>query len=154
MFFVFWDSDVQCIYVMNILCTFHISVSWVWYRSILFSFPYLIQPLSFWGISELEMINLAYYVKLLPFLASGLFFIQILINFTWYIESFVLISAKIYTVRLASQRTNSSEDSLKEQFFFMDPIKRLIQNSLKIIKSEKLEGKMSKMLRLRQQENW
>ena len=30
MFFVFWDSDVRCIY-MNIQCTFHISVSWVWY---------------------------------------------------------------------------------------------------------------------------
>ena len=24
MFFVFWDSYVLCIYVMNILCTFHI----------------------------------------------------------------------------------------------------------------------------------
>ena len=30
-FFVFWDSYVLCIYVMNILCTFRISVSWVWY---------------------------------------------------------------------------------------------------------------------------
>ena len=30
-FFVFRDSYVLCIYVMNILCTFHISVSWVWY---------------------------------------------------------------------------------------------------------------------------
>ena len=30
-FFVFRDSNVLCIYVMNILCTFHISVSWVWY---------------------------------------------------------------------------------------------------------------------------
>ena len=30
-FFVFRDSSVLCIYVMNILCTFHISVSWVWY---------------------------------------------------------------------------------------------------------------------------
>ena len=28
-FFVFRDSYVLCIYVMNILCTFHISVSWV-----------------------------------------------------------------------------------------------------------------------------
>ena len=27
MFFVFQDSYVLCIYVMNILCTFHISVS-------------------------------------------------------------------------------------------------------------------------------
>ena len=27
MFFVFRDSYVQCIYVMNILCTFHISLS-------------------------------------------------------------------------------------------------------------------------------
>ena len=27
MFFVFWDSYVLCIYVMNILYTFHISVS-------------------------------------------------------------------------------------------------------------------------------
>ena len=32
-FFVFRDSYVLCIYVMNILCTFHISVSWVWYTS-------------------------------------------------------------------------------------------------------------------------
>ena len=31
MFFVFRDSYVLCIYVMNILCMFHISVSWVWY---------------------------------------------------------------------------------------------------------------------------
>ena len=31
-FFVFRDSYVLCIYVMNILCTFHISVSWVWYN--------------------------------------------------------------------------------------------------------------------------
>ena len=31
-FFVCQDSYVTCIYVMNILCTFHISVSWVWYR--------------------------------------------------------------------------------------------------------------------------
>ena len=31
-FFVFWDSYILCIYVMNILCTFHISVSWVWYK--------------------------------------------------------------------------------------------------------------------------
>ena len=30
-FFVFKDSYVLCVYVMNILCTFHISVSWVWY---------------------------------------------------------------------------------------------------------------------------
>ena len=30
-FFVFRDSCVLCIYVMNILCTFPISVSWVWY---------------------------------------------------------------------------------------------------------------------------
>ena len=30
-FFVFRDSYVLCIYVMNILCTFHISVSWVCY---------------------------------------------------------------------------------------------------------------------------
>ena len=30
-FFVFLDSYVLCIYVMNILCTFHISVSWVCY---------------------------------------------------------------------------------------------------------------------------
>ena len=29
--FVFRDSDVLCIYVMNILCTFHVSVSRVWY---------------------------------------------------------------------------------------------------------------------------
>ena len=32
-FFVFWDSYVLCIYVMNILCTFHISVSRVWYTT-------------------------------------------------------------------------------------------------------------------------
>ena len=32
-FFVFRDSYVLCIYVMNILCTFHISVSWVCYSS-------------------------------------------------------------------------------------------------------------------------
>ena len=31
-FFVFRDSYVLCIYVTNILCTFHISVSWEWYR--------------------------------------------------------------------------------------------------------------------------
>ena len=31
-FFGFRDSYVLCIYVMNILCTFHISVSWVWYN--------------------------------------------------------------------------------------------------------------------------
>ena len=31
MFFVFRDSYVLCIYVMNILCTFRIAVSWVWY---------------------------------------------------------------------------------------------------------------------------
>ena len=30
-FFMFPDSYVVCIYVMNILCTFHVSVSWVWY---------------------------------------------------------------------------------------------------------------------------
>ena len=30
-FFVFRDSYVLFIYVMNILCTFHISASWVWY---------------------------------------------------------------------------------------------------------------------------
>ena len=30
-FFVFWDSYVLCIYAMNILCKFRISVSWVWY---------------------------------------------------------------------------------------------------------------------------
>ena len=30
-FFVFLDSNVQCIYVMIILCTFHISIWWVWY---------------------------------------------------------------------------------------------------------------------------
>ena len=29
---MFRDSYVLCIYVMNILCTFHISVSWIWYR--------------------------------------------------------------------------------------------------------------------------
>ena len=29
-FFVFRDSYVLCIYVMNILYTFHVSVSWVW----------------------------------------------------------------------------------------------------------------------------
>ena len=29
---VFRDSYVLCICVMNILCTFHISVSWVYYR--------------------------------------------------------------------------------------------------------------------------
>ena len=32
LFFVFRDSYVLCIYVTNILCTFHISVSWLWYR--------------------------------------------------------------------------------------------------------------------------
>ena len=32
-FFVFRDSYVLCIYVMNILCTFHISVSWVCYMT-------------------------------------------------------------------------------------------------------------------------
>ena len=32
-FFVFRDSYVLCIYVMNILCTFHISVSWGLYTS-------------------------------------------------------------------------------------------------------------------------
>ena len=32
-FFAFRDSYVLCIYVMNILCTFHISVSWVWYST-------------------------------------------------------------------------------------------------------------------------
>ena len=31
MFFVFLDPYILCIYVMNILSTFHISVSWVWY---------------------------------------------------------------------------------------------------------------------------
>ena len=31
-FFVFQDSYVLCIYVMNSLCTFRISVSWLWYR--------------------------------------------------------------------------------------------------------------------------
>ena len=30
-FFVFRDSYVLCIYVRNILCTFRISISWVWY---------------------------------------------------------------------------------------------------------------------------
>ena len=30
-FFVFRDSYIVCIYVMNIICTFRISVSWVWY---------------------------------------------------------------------------------------------------------------------------
>ena len=33
-FFVFRDSYVLCNYVMNILCTFHISVSWVWCTNI------------------------------------------------------------------------------------------------------------------------
>ena len=32
-FFVFRDSYVLCLYVMNLLCMFHISVSWVWYIS-------------------------------------------------------------------------------------------------------------------------
>ena len=30
--FGFRDSYVLCMYVMNILCTFHICVSWVWYN--------------------------------------------------------------------------------------------------------------------------
>ena len=30
-FFVFWDCYVIYIWVMNILCTFHLSVSWVCY---------------------------------------------------------------------------------------------------------------------------
>ena len=30
-FFVFWDSYVIYIWVMNILCLFHISISWVCY---------------------------------------------------------------------------------------------------------------------------
>ena len=30
-FFVFRDSYVLCMYVMNIICTFHVSVSGVWY---------------------------------------------------------------------------------------------------------------------------
>ena len=33
-FFMFPDSYVLCIYVMNILCTFHISVSWVCYTKL------------------------------------------------------------------------------------------------------------------------
>ena len=33
-FFVFRDSYVLCIYVMNILCTFHISLSWVCHKNI------------------------------------------------------------------------------------------------------------------------
>ena len=33
-FFVFRDSCVLCIYVINNLCTFHISVSWVCYSSV------------------------------------------------------------------------------------------------------------------------
>ena len=32
MFFVFRDSYVLCIYAMSILCTFHVSVSWVGHR--------------------------------------------------------------------------------------------------------------------------
>ena len=40
-FFVFRDSYVICKYVMNILCTFHISVSWVWYTPAL---HYLTKP--------------------------------------------------------------------------------------------------------------
>ena len=42
-FFVFRDSYVLCIYVMNILCTFHKSVSWVCYnmtRVFFFFFDY------------------------------------------------------------------------------------------------------------------
>ena len=34
-FFVFRDSYDLCIYVMNILCTFHISVPWVWYTDLI-----------------------------------------------------------------------------------------------------------------------
>ena len=38
MFFVFRDFYVLCIYIMNIICTFHMSVSWVWYiRTDIFS---------------------------------------------------------------------------------------------------------------------
>ena len=44
MFFVFQDSYVLCIYVMNILCTFHISVSWVWYNTKDWKKWYLIPP--------------------------------------------------------------------------------------------------------------
>ena len=30
---MFPDSYVLCIYVMNILCTFHVAISWVWYMT-------------------------------------------------------------------------------------------------------------------------
>ena len=51
-FFVFRDSNVLCIYVMNILCTFRISVSWVWYTSSPFVWRCLIlfpSSLLVWG---------------------------------------------------------------------------------------------------------
>ena len=41
MFFVFRDPYVLCIYVMNIRCTFHISVSWVCYILMIFKQMYL-----------------------------------------------------------------------------------------------------------------
>ena len=45
-FFVFRDSYVLCIYIMNILCTFHISisVSWVWYTTIPYSSSLAMTP--------------------------------------------------------------------------------------------------------------
>ena len=42
-FFVFRDSYVLCIYVMNILCTFHEAISWLCYtmtRRLIYSFLY------------------------------------------------------------------------------------------------------------------
>ena len=43
-FFVFRDSYVLCIYVMNILCTFRISVSWVWYWVTISNFQSSLAP--------------------------------------------------------------------------------------------------------------
>ena len=52
-FFVFRDSYGLCIYVLNILCTFHISVSWVWYRRLLSLLGFVHNwPTSRWSATE------------------------------------------------------------------------------------------------------
>ena len=54
-FFVFRDSYVLCIYVMNILCTFHISVSWIWYIGDFQFLAYaIIRPSGFHSVDNPE----------------------------------------------------------------------------------------------------
>ena len=71
-FFVFRDSYVLCIYLMNIRCTFHISVSWVWYIS--WSISFVHEPVKWEKYGYLACYNNIYiYIYIsyfqLPFMA-------------------------------------------------------------------------------------